>query len=186
MKTGRHRMRKAFGHVGWVLVVSTIGIARPNAIVGVQQKQNALISPSSGNVGVFVLGSRVSQYSNLRQADCRVPGAPSGEVCYATNERDFLVGVDRRGYIAAVRTTSSEMFTDRYIRPRYTRMKDVVSRHGVPERIDRNESMVFFVYGNLLIEAEAGRTSEEIMPKSVVALTLRRTAARRSSRPEML
>ena len=51
------------------------------------------------------------------------------------------------GAIAAVRTTSTEMFTDRYIRPRFTRMEEVVSRYGVPERIDRNGTTVLFVYG---------------------------------------
>ena len=160
------------------LVVSTVVLAALSVTAGVGQ--NALISPSSGYAGVFVLGSPVSRYTAVTRSDCRVPGAPANEVCYSSRNRDFFVGVNSNGSIAAVRTTSPEMFTDRYIRPRYTRMEEVVSRYGVPERIDRNGTVVLFVYGGLMIEAEGGRTSQEIMPKPVVAITLRRLTTTRA------
>ncbi len=176
MKT-RHVHRRSGAKVTFARAVSTVAVAALSvaAVLG----QNALISPSSGYAGVFVLGSPVSRHPTLSQSNCRVPGAQAGEVCYVSRNRDFFVGVDAKGAIAAVRTTSTEMFTDRYIRPRFTRMEEVVSRYGVPERIDRNGTTVLFVYGGLMIEAEGGRTSEEIMPKPVVAITLRRLAASR-------
>lgn len=142
--------------------------------VTVEVRQNALISPSAGRVSSFALGSPVSRYSGLTRSDCRVPGAVTNEVCYSSRSRDFLVGVDRGGLIVAVRTTSTEIFTDRYIRHRYTKMADVVSRYGVPSRIDRSGSVVLFVYASqgLTFEAEGGRSSQEIMPHAVVAITL--------------
>jgi hypothetical protein len=161
----------------FALVISTAALAALSVTPALGQ--NALISPSSGYAGVFVLGSPVSRYPTLTRSDCRVPGAPANEVCYSSRNRDFLVGVDPGGSIVAVRTTSPEMFTDRYIRPRYTRMEEVVARYGVPERIDRNGTAVLFVYGGLMIEAAGGATSQEIMPKPVVAITLRRLAASR-------
>lgn len=173
----RHVHRRSGARETFARVVSTAAVAAMSvaAVIG----QNALISPSSGYAGVFVLGSPVSRYPTLSKSDCRVPGALASEVCYVSRNRDFFVGVDAGGTIAAVRTTSTEMFTDRYIRPRFTRMEEVVSRYGVPERIDRNGTTVLFVYGGLMIEAEGGRTSQEIMPKPVVAITLRRLAASR-------
>jgi hypothetical protein len=177
MKTRHVHVRRAGSKGLGALVVSTVLLAALGVTTGVGQ--NALISPSSGYAGVFVLGSPVLRYPTVTRSNCSVPGAPANEVCYSSRNRDFFVGVDSRGSIAAVRTTSPEMFTDRYIRPRYTRMQDVVSRYGVPERIDRNGTAVLFVYGGLVIEAEGGRTSQEIMPKPVVAITLRRVATNR-------
>jgi hypothetical protein len=177
MKTCRVRQHRPHSKGTLALVISTAALAALSVTAGAGQ--NALISPSSGYAGVFVLGSPVSRYPTLTRSDCRVPGAPSNEICYSSRNRDFFVGVDAGGSVAAVRTTSPEMFTDRYIRTRYTRMEEVVSRYGVPERIDRNGTTVLFVYGGLMIEAEGGRTSQEIMPKPVTAITLRRLAAAR-------
>lgn len=179
MTTSPIRLPTTLRDLSGVLSVAATLLVASAGVSGSQQKQNALISPSRGTVGAFTLGTPVGRYSGVTRSDCRLPAAPAGEACYSTRDGDFLIGVDRRGTITAVRTTSPEMFTDRYVRPRHTHMREVVSRYGVPERIDRSGSLVFFVYGGLAIEAEGGRTSEEVMPKPVDAITLRRDPARR-------
>src|SRR5262245_62104691 len=145
-----------------------------------QVQQNALISPSAGRLGSFALGSRLPGKADMARSDCRIPGALTNELCYSSRSRDFFVGVDTRGLIVAVRTTSPDMFTDRYIRPGHTKMSDVVSRYGVPSRIDRSGTSVLFVYASdgLTFEAAGGRTSKDIMPNAVIAITLR-TPSRR-------
>lgn len=142
------------------------------------QAPNALISTSNGTVGVYQLGKSIVSYGRVvRPSDCRVPGGASDERCYSSPDGSFFLGVDPGGVVRAVRTTSPEIFTDRFVRPGFSKMEEVVSRYGVPEKVDRLASGVSFVYGPLSFQVDAAGTAQDIMPKPVAAITLRQVEA---------
>jgi hypothetical protein len=99
-------------------------------------------------------------------------GGASDERCYSSPDGNFF-GVDPGGVVRAVRTTSPEIFTDRFVRPVFSKMEEVVSRYGVPEKVERLASGVSFVYGPLSFQVDAAGTAQDIMPKPVAAITLR-------------
>ena len=138
------------------------------------QGPNALISTSNGTVGVYQIGKTIVLYGRVvRPSDCRVPGGASDERCYSSPDGNFFLGVDPGGVVRAVRTTSPEIFTDRFVRPVFSKMEEVVSRYGVPEKVERLASGVSFVYGPLSFQVDAAGTAQDIMPKPVAAITLR-------------
>lgn len=139
--------------------------------------RNALISREGAYMGVYVLGEPVARYEGyLRPSNCHIAAAEPEEKCWESSDGSFWVGVVR-GAVRAVRTTSPEMFTDRFIRPQRTMMREVVEQYGVPERIERDGRIALFVYEPLRFEASNGPSAEAILNMPVLAVILRQPRA---------
>lgn len=139
-----------------------------------KKNKSALITQKRGSVGEFSLGQPIDKYSAYVVAQ-------QGSRDYLSHDKLFRFKTDAEGNVTEITTQGWGFVTDRFIRIKYSTVRNVLRAYGKPKDVNLKEQQLILEYPGITFTFEPLKSSStreemlsQLLKSHVASVTLRK------------